>query len=128
MAALSIFIKDPSIDWIKDSKRIKDGEILSQQRIGESIFLFRISPLDDINHGLRKSDGQTGFRKNCKTPFFSRYSNFLLMGDWNWSKRYPVFFFLKNLNKYGRLRGSNFWPNWLWLAVWLSNGKIFLSI
>ena len=38
MAALSIFIKDPSIDWIKDSKRIKDGEILSQQRIGESIF------------------------------------------------------------------------------------------
>ena len=52
--------------------------------------------------GLRKLDGQAGFQKNCKTPIFSRYSNFLLMGDWNWSKNYPVFFFLKNLNKYGR--------------------------
>ena len=55
-----------------------------------------------VSRGLRKLDGQTGFQKNCKTPFFSRYSNFLLMGDWNWSKNYPVFFFLKNLNKYGR--------------------------
>ena len=55
-----------------------------------------------IIRGLRELDGQTGFQKNCKTPFFSRYSNFLLIGDWNWSKNYPVFFFLKNLNKYGR--------------------------
>ena len=23
-----------------------------------------------LDHGLRKLDGQTGFRKNCKTPFF----------------------------------------------------------
>ena len=29
MAALSIFIQDPSIDWIRDSKRAKD-EMLSQ--------------------------------------------------------------------------------------------------
>ena len=40
--------------------------------------------------------------KNLKTPFFSRYSKFLSMGDWNWSKNAPVFFVLKNLNKYGR--------------------------
>ena len=60
------------------------------------------TPPRGARRGLRKLDGQTGFQKNCKTPFFSRYSNFLLMGDWNWSKNYPVFFFLKNLNKYGR--------------------------
>ena len=32
MATLSIFIKDPSIDWIKDSKRVKD-EMLPHERI-----------------------------------------------------------------------------------------------
>ena len=50
----------------------------------------------------RKWDGQTAGSKNWKTPFFSRYSKFLSMGDWNWSKNAPVFFVLKNLNKYGR--------------------------
>ena len=29
--------------------------------------------------------------KNLKTPFFSRYSKFFLVGDWKWSKTYPVF-------------------------------------
>ena len=46
--------------------------------------------------------GLTSKPKNSKTPFFSRFSKFLLMGHWNWSKNAPVFFFLKNLNKYGR--------------------------
>ena len=32
MATLSIFIKDPSIDWIKDSKRVKD-EMLPHERV-----------------------------------------------------------------------------------------------
>ena len=59
------------------------------------------SPQRSLGRGLRKLDGQTGFPKNYKTPFFSRYSNFLLMGDWNWSKNDPVFFFLKSFNKYG---------------------------
>ena len=58
--------------------------------------------LTRLSRGLRKLDGQTSFWKNWKTPFFSRYLNFLLMGDWNWSKKYPVFFFLENLNKYSR--------------------------
>ena len=40
--------------------------------------------------------------KNWKMPFFSRYSKFLSMSDWNWSKNASVFFVIKNLNKYGR--------------------------
>ena len=32
MAALSVFIQDPSMDWIKDSKRAND-EMLAQERI-----------------------------------------------------------------------------------------------
>ena len=40
--------------------------------------------------------------KNLKTPFFSRYSKFLLIGNWYWSKTSPKFFLQKNSNKYGR--------------------------
>ena len=49
--------------------------------------------------GLRYG-GPTTESKNFKTPFFSRYSKFLLMSDWKWFKTYPVFFFSKHLNKY----------------------------
>ena len=49
-----------------------------------------------ITHGLMAEP------KNWKTPFFSRYSKFLLMSDWKWSKNALVFSVLKNLNKYGR--------------------------
>ena len=45
--------------------------------------------------------GLTAEPKNLKTPFFSRFSKSLLISHWNWSKNAPVFFFLKNLNKYG---------------------------
>ena len=40
--------------------------------------------------------------KNLKTPFFSRYSKFLLIGNWYWSKTSPNFFSKKNSNNYGR--------------------------
>ena len=40
--------------------------------------------------------------KNLKTPFFSRYSKFLPMGNWNRSRTSPKFFSKKNSNKYGR--------------------------
>ena len=50
--------------------------------------------------------------KNFKTPFFSRYSNFLSMSDWKWSKTTPVFSVSKYLNKYGLQRPSKFWPKW----------------
>ena len=40
--------------------------------------------------------------KNLKTPFFSRYSKFLLIGNWYWSKTSPKFFSKKNSNNYGR--------------------------
>ena len=50
--------------------------------------------------------------KNFKTPFFSRYSNFLSMSDWKWSKTTPVFFVSKYLKNYGRQRPSKFWPIW----------------
>ena len=45
--------------------------------------------------------GLTAEPKNLKTPFFSRFSKSLLISHWNWSINAPVFFFLKNLNKYG---------------------------
>ena len=48
------------------------------------------------------TDGLMAEPKNWKTPFFSRYSKFLLMSDWKWSKNALVFSVLKNLNKYGR--------------------------
>ena len=47
----------------------------------------------EFNRGHRILDGQTGFQKSCKTPFFSRYSNFLSLSDWNWSKKYSIFSF-----------------------------------
>ena len=40
--------------------------------------------------------------KNLKTLFFSRYSKFLLIGNWYWSKTSPKFFSKKNSNNYGR--------------------------
>ena len=46
-------------------------------------------------------DGLTAEPKNSKTLFFSRFSKSLLISHWNWSENAPVFFFLKNLNKYG---------------------------
>ena len=48
------------------------------------------------------TDGLMAEPKYWKTPFFSRYSKFLLMSDWKWSKNALVFSVLKNLNKYGR--------------------------
>ena len=78
------------------------GESNQAVVVGSEQAAHPVIAIGSLRRGLRKLDGQTGFQKNCKTPFFSRYSNFLLMGDWNWSKNYPVFFFLKNLNKYGR--------------------------
>ena len=48
----------------------------------------------------QREDGQPSFSKNWKTTFFSRYSKFILIGNWNCSKTTPVFFFLEYLNKY----------------------------
>ena len=48
--------------------------------------------------------GLTAEPKNLKTPFFSRYSNFLLIEDWKWSKTYPVFLFMSLLTQ-------KFWPS-----------------
>ena len=52
----------------------------------------------ELDRGLRYG-GPTTESKNLKTPFFCRYSKFLLTIDWKWSKTYPVFFVSKYLNK-----------------------------
>ena len=55
-----------------------------------------------LNHEVLNWPGVLTRSKIFKTPFFERYLKFLPMGDWNWSKTSPVFFVLKNLNKYCR--------------------------
>ena len=45
------------------------------------------------------SSGPASPWKNCKTPFFSRYSKFLSMGNWYRSRTSPKFFLKKNSNK-----------------------------
>ena len=69
------------------------GESNQAVVVGSEQAAHPVIAIGSLRRGLRKLDGQTGFQKNWKTPFFKRYSNFLLMGDWNWSKKYPVFFF-----------------------------------
>ena len=71
--------------------------------------------LTRLSRGLRKLDGQTSFWKNCKTPFFSRYWNFLLISVWNWSKNYIVFSKRLQWSDYGPLN----WPGQL------THSKIF---
>ena len=39
--------------------------------------------------------------KNLETPFFSRYSKFLLISNWYWSKTSPKSFSKKKSNNYG---------------------------
>ena len=47
--------------------------------------------------------------KNLKTPFFSRYSKFLLIGNWYWSKTSPKFFSKKKFQQLRSLELSKIW-------------------
>ena len=58
------------------------------------------------------SSGPASRSKNCKTPFFSRYSKFLSMGNWYRSRTSPKNFLKKNSNKYSRQNRPKFWPKW----------------
>ena len=70
-----------------------------------------------ITSGHRYEMDSLVFEK-FQSAFFLRYSNFLSMSDWKWSKTNPVFFVSKYLKNYGRKRPSNFWQIWA-VAGWL---------
>ena len=50
---------------------------------------------------------------------------FRVIGDWNWSKNDPVFFFLKNSTNAVARGVQNFGQNGPWRAGCLSNGLNF---
>ena len=47
--------------------------------------------------------------KNLKTPFLSRYSKFLLIGNWYWYKHSPKFFSKKKFQQLRSLELSKIW-------------------
>ena len=63
--------------------------------------------------------------ENFENPFFSRYSKFLLIGNWYWSKTSPKFFSKKNSNKCGRKSRPKFWPKWAVAGRLVEQGQKF---